>query len=46
VSTLYYEFRKTGENAVRPDKEIIPTWDDVKVGRDPVLDWALAQTIK
>lgn len=45
ASTLYYTFRKTGENAVRPDKEIIPTWEDVKVGRDPVLDWALAQPV-
>jgi hypothetical protein len=45
ASTLYYTFRKTGENAVRPDKEIIPTWDDVKAGRDPVLDWTLAQPV-
>lgn len=45
ASTLYYTFRKKGENAVRPDKEIIPTWDDVKAGRDPVLDWTLAQPI-
>ena len=44
ASTLYYEFRKHGENAVRPDKEIVPTWDDVKAGRDPVMDWVLAQT--
>ncbi|MGD0142937.1 MAG: hypothetical protein ABSC92_07250 [Rhizomicrobium sp.] len=43
ASTLYYEFRKHGENAVRPAKEIIPTWDDVKAGRDPVMDWVLAQ---
>jgi hypothetical protein len=43
ASTLYYEFRKTGPNAIKPDKEIIPTWDDVKAGRDPVLDWAIAQ---
>lgn len=43
ASTLFYTFRKTGENAVRPTKEIIPSWDDVKSGRDPVLDWALAQ---
>jgi Peptidase family S41 len=43
ASTLYYEFRKHGENAVRPNKEIVPTWDDVKAGRDPVLDWVLAQ---
>jgi hypothetical protein len=43
VSTLYYEFRKTGENAVRPTREIIPTWADVKAGRDPELEWVLAQ---
>ncbi len=43
ASTLYYAFRKHGENAVRPDKEIIPTWDDVKAGRDPVMDWVLTQ---
>lgn len=45
ASTLFYTFRKEGENAVRPNKEIIPTWDDVKSGRDPVLDWVLAQPI-
>ncbi len=45
ASTLYYTFRKTGENAVRPDKEIIPTWDDVRAGRDPLLEWTLAQPV-
>lgn len=43
ASTLYYEFRKNGQNEVRPEKEIVPTWPDVKAGRDPVLDWVLAQ---
>ena len=43
ASTLFYTFRKTGENAVRPTREIIPSWDDVKLGRDPALDWVLAQ---
>jgi hypothetical protein len=43
ASTLYYEFRKHGPNAVTPDKTIVPTWEDVKAGRDPVLDWVLAQ---
>jgi hypothetical protein len=43
ASTLFYTFRKAGENAVRPSKEIIPTWEDVKNGRDPVLDWVLSQ---
>jgi hypothetical protein len=45
ASTLYYTFRKKGENAVRPNKEIIPSWDEVKAGRDPVMDWVLAQPI-
>ena len=43
ASTRYYAFRKTGENAVRPTHEIIPSWDDVKAGRDPELEWVLAQ---
>lgn len=43
ASTLYYAFRKNGQNEVRPEKEIVPTWADVKAGRDPVLDWVLAQ---
>jgi hypothetical protein len=43
ASTLWYQFRKHGENAVRPDREIIPTWDDLKNGRNPVLDWVLGQ---
>jgi hypothetical protein len=46
ASTLYYEFRKHGENAVRPNKEIIPTWADVKAGRDPAMDWILAQAVR
>lgn len=43
ASSLYYQFRKQGPNAVTPDKTIVPTWDDEKAGRDPVLDWVLAQ---
>jgi hypothetical protein len=43
VSTRYYEFRKDGENAVRPDKTITPTWADLKAGRDPVLDWTFSR---
>jgi hypothetical protein len=46
ASTLYYEFRKNGENAVRPSTEIIPSWADVKAGRDPVMDWVLAQPVR
>jgi hypothetical protein len=43
ASTLWYAFRKSGPNVVAPDKEIVPGWDDVKAGRDPVLDWVLAR---
>lgn len=46
ASTLYYEFRKTGKNEVAPDKTILPSWKDVTTGRDPVLEWALAQPLK
>lgn len=46
ASTLYYEFRKHGENAVRPDKEMIPSWADVKAGRDPAMEWVLAQPVR
>lgn len=45
-STLWYAFRKKGENAVRPDKVIIPTWPQVKAGRDPVLEWVLARPVR
>ncbi len=43
ASTLWYAFRKNGPNVIAPEKEIIPTWDDLKNGRDPVLDWVLHQ---
>jgi len=40
-STKFYKFVETGENVIRPDQEIVPTWDDYRSGRDPVLDWVL-----
>jgi hypothetical protein len=40
-STRYYKFSEGLENAIRPDREIIPSWDDYKAGRDPVLEWVL-----
>jgi hypothetical protein len=43
ASTLWYAFRKQGPNVVAPDKEIIPTWNEVRSGRDPVLEWVLSQ---
>jgi hypothetical protein len=41
-STRYYEFVPGGDNAIHPDQEIVPTWEQRKAGRDPVLEWALA----
>ena len=43
ASTLWYAFRKQGPNVVAPEKEIIPTWNEVRSGRDPVLEWVLSQ---
>lgn len=40
-SVKFYKFVEHGENLIRPDKEIVPTWDDYKSGRDPVLQWVL-----
>jgi hypothetical protein len=40
-STLYYEFLPGGPNVIVPDKQILPSWQDVKAGHDPVLDWVL-----
>ena len=40
-SVKFYKFVETGENVIRPDQEIIPTWNDYRSGRDPVLEWVL-----
>jgi hypothetical protein len=40
-STRFYRFAPDGNNAIRPDHEIIPTWADYKAGSDPVLAWVL-----
>jgi hypothetical protein len=42
-SVRFYKFVETGENMIRPDREIETTWADFKAGRDPVLEWVLAQ---
>ncbi|HXH38275.1 MAG TPA: CocE/NonD family hydrolase, partial [Thermoanaerobaculia bacterium] len=42
-STKLYEFNKGGENAIRPDHEVIVTWDEYKAGRDPVLEWVVGR---
>ncbi len=41
-SVRFYKFVEGGENAIRPDKEIAPSWEQYKAGRDPVLEWVLA----
>jgi hypothetical protein len=45
-SVKFYKFVESGENAIRPDHEIAPTWEDYKAGRDPVLDWVLKYEAK
>ena len=40
-SVRFYRFVKNGENLIRPDQEIIPSWSEYKAGRDPVLEWVL-----
>jgi len=41
-STKYYQFVEHGPNLVRTDKEIAPTWNDYRLGRDPALEWTLS----
>jgi len=45
-STRYYKFQDTDTDAVRPDKLLEPEWLSYKQGRDPVLEWILAQPVK
>jgi hypothetical protein len=45
-SVRYYKFVESGENAIRPDQEIVPTWADYKSGKDPVLEWVLRYEAK
>jgi hypothetical protein len=40
-SVKFYQFVESGENVIRPDQEIIPSWEDYRSGRDPVLQWVL-----
>jgi hypothetical protein len=40
-STQYYKFADDHDNEIRPDHDIVCSWDDYKAGRDPVLKWAL-----
>jgi hypothetical protein len=40
-SVKFYKFVQVGENVIRPDKEIVPSWADYRAGQDPVLQWVL-----
>ena len=44
-SSRYYKFQDQDTPAVMPDKLIEPDWQSYKAGRDPVMDWILAQTL-
>lgn len=39
-STKYYEFAP-GEQVITPERVIVPTWEEFRTGRDPVLEWIL-----
>lgn len=42
----YYRFGADADSAVVPDKRIQPTWEQFRSGRDPVVEWILAQPIQ
>jgi hypothetical protein len=42
-STRYYQFLDEDVPAFLPDKRIDPEWQSYKEGRDPVMEWILAQ---
>ena len=42
-STRYYQFVENDVPAVLPDVRIDLTWADFRAGRDPILEWILAQ---
>jgi hypothetical protein len=46
VSTRYYRLVQDDAASLAPDKEISLTWQDFNAGRDPVVDWVLAQPVE
>jgi hypothetical protein len=44
-SSRYYKFQDQDTPAVMPDKLIEPDWQNYKAGRDPVMEWILAQPL-
>jgi hypothetical protein len=45
VSTRYYRFMDDDASAVAPHQHIPLMWEDFRAGRDPVLEWVLAQPL-
>lgn len=45
-STQHYEFLPGKVNAIVPDKQIVPTWQQFRAGEDPVLDWVLTSGLR
>jgi hypothetical protein len=43
VSTRYYRLVQENTASLLPDQEIDLSWPNFLVGRDPVLEWVLAQ---
>jgi len=41
-STEYYSFAEKNVSAIVPDKQIDPSWESFKRGRDPAMEWILA----
>ena len=45
-SIRHYRFGADADSAVVPDKLVQPTWEQFRSGRDPVVEWILAQPIQ
>jgi hypothetical protein len=43
VSTVFYKFQQQDAPALMPDQRIDPDWPSFHAGRDPVMEWILAQ---
>ncbi|MDX6614806.1 MAG: hypothetical protein QOD75_3992 [Blastocatellia bacterium] len=44
-STRYYKLQDQDTQSVMPDKLIEPSWETYPSGRDPVMEWILAQPL-
>jgi hypothetical protein len=43
-STQFHRFAADIDSAVVPDRQIEPTWEEFRVGRDPVMEWIVSRT--